>query len=432
MGRFGVVSGVFAMGLVVVATVRPAAGQTGDAALRDRVNQLVERLGADKADVRQAAEEALVKLGARVLPLLPEGAAAVGAERRQRLDRVREALQRAAEAVNLGASRVTLRGKGIRLSEAVQRLQAASGNPITDLREAEGGEASNPSLDLEIVDRPFLEALDVVCRQAGTTPAFFTGDGTVALMPGAPAEKTPIVYTGPFRVAFKQLAVVRDLQTGAATASAQFDVAWEPRLRPMLLKLEADGVAVVDDQKRVVPAEVKDESTEVLLRPENPVAEINLPLKAPDRSARSLESLKVKAAVTVPAGLRSFRFPTLAVDKPVTIKQGEIAVTLAGTEVDEQVWKVEVELEYPGEGPAFESFRQGLFNNRLWLQKADGTRFEHNGGFSNTAAGDGRLGFEYLFVDAPGKPADYGLVYEAPSRVESVPLEFEFKKVDLP
>ena len=37
--------------------------------------------------------------------------------------------------------------------------RAMTGNPITDLREAEGGDASNPSLDLDLVDRPFLEAL---------------------------------------------------------------------------------------------------------------------------------------------------------------------------------------------------------------------------------------------------------------------------------
>ena len=81
---------------------------------------------------------------------------------------------------------------------------------------------------------------------------------------------------------------------------------------------------------------------------------------------------------------------------------------------------------------AFESYRQGLFNNRLWLQKADGSRFEHNGGFSNTSNDGGKLGFEYLFVDAPGKPADYQLVYETPSKVLTIPLEFEFKDVPLP
>ena len=116
----------------------------------------------------------------------------------------------------------------------------------------------------------------------------------------------------------------------------------------------------------------------------------------------------------------------------MTLKQGDVSTTLQNVEIDEQVWKVNVELAYPGDGPAFESYRQGLFNNRIWLQKADGSKFEHNGGFSNTSSDGGKLGFEYLFVDAPGKPADYQLVYETPSKVVTIPLEFEFKDVPLP
>ncbi len=77
----------------------------------------------------------------------------------------------------------------------------------------------------------------------------------------------------------------------------------------------------------------------------------------------------VKADVTIPAGIRVFKFASLD-KKDVTVKQGEVSVTLKETEVDEQVWKVNVELAYPGEGPVFDSYRQGLFNNRLWLQRA--------------------------------------------------------------
>jgi hypothetical protein len=139
----------------------------------------------------------------------------------------------------------------------------------------------------------------------------------------------------------------------------------------------------------------------------------------------------VKADVTIPAGIRVFKFPSLD-KKDVTIKQGDVTVTLKETEVDEQAWKVNVELSYPGEGPAFESYRQGLFNNRLWLQRADGSRFAHNGGLNNTATDGGKLGFEYIFVDAPGKPADYQLIYETPSKVITIPLEFEFKDIPLP
>ena len=151
-----------------------------------------------------------------------------------------------------------------------------------------------------------------------------------------------------------------------------------------------------------------------------PVAEINLNLEAPERDAKKLGSLHVKAEVTIPAGIKTFKFPSLA-QKDVTVKQGDVSLTLEDTEVDEQVWKVNVTLVYPGEGPAFESYRQGLFNNRLWLQRADGSRFEHNGGFSNTGSDGGKLGFEYLFVDAPGKPADYQLVYETPEQGDHDP-----------
>ena len=293
-----------------------------------------------------------------------------------------------------------------RLSEVVQKLQAMSGNPLSDLREAEGAEAGNPSLDLDIENKPFLEALDIVAKKGGFTPSFYTGDGTIGLMPGPMADnatpdvnKSMLVYPGPFRVAFKQFGVVRDLQTDVATASAQFEVGWEPRLRPMLLKLKTDESKIVDDLGKEVEVQVKDEETTVVLRPENPVADVNLTLKAPQRAAKMLKSVKLKADLTIPAGLKTFKFPTIAVKDPVTLKQKDIEVTLESTEVDEQVWKVNVVLAYPGGGEAFESYRQGLFNNRLWLQKADGSWFEHNGGFSNTSADEGKLGFEYLFVD---------------------------------
>ena len=166
-------------------------------------------------------------------------------------------MKEAMDQTNIGATMITLKAKGMRLSEVVQKLQAMSGNPLSDLREAEGADASNPSLDLDIENKPFLEALDIVAKKGGILPSFYTGDGTIGLMPGPMADnatpevnKAMLQYPGPFRVAFKQFGVVRDLQTDVATASAQFEVAWEPRLRPMLA--EAQGRR---DQDRGRPGE---------------------------------------------------------------------------------------------------------------------------------------------------------------------------------
>jgi hypothetical protein len=406
-------------------------GQGADAALRDRVAQLVERLDAPKMETRKKAEDDLVKLGPRILPLLPEPPRSASLEKRERLERVRASLRDAQDETNLGASKVTIQGKGIRLSEVIQKLQTQSGNLLTDIREQMGGEATNPALDLEIADRPFFEALDIIAAKAEITPNFFTGDGSIGLTPGMPPKSQRVQYVGPFRIVLKQIGAVRDLQADTSSANMQFEVDWEPRLRPMLLALAADELSIKDDQGKDVEPQVMNESTNTVLRPDNPAVEVNLNLASPERAAKKLASVKIKASVTVPAALRTFRFPSLA-EKNVTRKMGDISVTLESTEIDEQAWKVNVVLGYPGEGEVFESYRQGLFNNRLWLQRADGSRFEHNGGFSNTSSDQGKLGFEYLFVDAPGKPADYQFVYETPSKVLSIPLEFEFKDVPLP
>ena len=427
--------------LFCLSTPCATAQATADAALKDRVLQLVERLGADKVEARDTATASLIKLGPKALPLLPDPATVTSAERKERLGRVRAALAEKQAEVNTGASTVTITGKGIRLSEALQQLQKQTGNAITDLREQLGTEVTNPALDVNVRDKPFFEALDHIARLAEVTTNFGTGDGSIGIMAGASMAPAPgmaaskakplILYSGPFRIELQQVSLSRDFQAGTALANVKLEAAWEPRLRPMLLKLKADEMKVVDDRKKEVKPQVSDESNEVVLRPENPAAELNINLEAPERDAKKIGSLVVKAEVTIPAGIKTFKFPSLA-QKDVTVKQGDVSLTFEDVEIDEQVWKVNVTLVYPGEGPAFESYRQGLFNNRIWLQRADGSRFEHNGGFNSTGSDGGKLGFEYLFVDAPGKPAEYQLVYETPSKVITIPLEFEFKDVILP
>src|SRR5579864_224999 len=270
--------------LVLPMCVVFAWAQAPDDALKDRVNQLVERLDSPKNDVRDTAEKTLIGLGSKVLPLLPDLTKTTSKERKERIERIRTALAEAEQNANLGASRVTIQAKGIRLSEAIRQLQAKTGNAITDLREQFGTEVTNPSLELDIADKPFFEALDIIAKKADLVPSFFTSDGTIGLMAvpmmregeDKPAENPFLIYSGPFRVVFKQIFVSRDLQADTGTANAQFEVAWEPRLRPMLLALKVDEIKIVDDQGKEVKPAVMQESTELPLRPENPAAEVNL------------------------------------------------------------------------------------------------------------------------------------------------------------
>src|SRR5579885_2292428 len=171
----------------------PARGQAegADAALRDRVTQLVDRLGSDKAEARESAMAALTKLGPKALPLLPDPATLPAGERKERIEKLRAALRKAEEDVNPGASRVTLVGKGIRLSEAIQQLQKQTGNPISDMREQLGADVTNPAFDVEIRDKPFLEALAELSKQAEVGLEFHSGDGSIGIKPAAPEAKVP-------------------------------------------------------------------------------------------------------------------------------------------------------------------------------------------------------------------------------------------------
>ena len=390
-----------------------------DAALRDRVASLVEKLSNGTTAERDQAEAALTKLGSKARDLIPSTFPLdADQDAKKRLQKLRDAASDGSPTI----AKVTIQGTGIRLSDALKQLQSKTGNVISDLREAYGGDASNPTMELDLNDVTFFEALDEISEKAGVSLTSFTGDGSIGIMPygameygASPKSRPPVRYSGPFRISLNRIGSVRDFSATEARTNVQFEVAWEPKLRPMLLSLKADKVRVIDDRGESVTPEIRDESTSTVLRPENPAAELNLNLKAPARVARSLKELTLEATVTVPAGLKRFQFPKLE-----------------QFEVEDNLWKLQVKVTMPAGSPVFETYRQGLFNNRIWLQKPDGTRFEQNGGFSTLGAPEGSLAFEYLFVDAPGKPSDWGLVYETPGKVEEIPFSITFENVDLP
>ena len=99
--------------LCVFPAARGARSQTGgDAALRDRVLQLVERLDTEKVESREAATASLIKLGPNILSLLPDPATVTSTERKDRLVRIRAALTEKAAELNTApaASRLLVRG----------------------------------------------------------------------------------------------------------------------------------------------------------------------------------------------------------------------------------------------------------------------------------------------------------------------------------
>ncbi len=183
MKRIAWVAGVVVAWSLVATAAR---SQTADAALKDRVSQLLERLDATKTETRQSAEDALIKLGPRVLPLLPETEKGLSDDRKQRLRRIRDTLREATDKLNLDASKVTLQAKGMRLRRSFRssRRKPATRFPTSGNQ----GASWQPRLEGYRRQNCFLEALDIVCKQAEITPNYFTGDGSIGLLNGKPLK----------------------------------------------------------------------------------------------------------------------------------------------------------------------------------------------------------------------------------------------------
>ncbi len=107
--------------VMIVAWLGQAATQA-DEAMKLEVRRLVRQLDAAQLAQRDAAEAALLKLGPKVLDLLPAASERTSAEVQQRVGRVRQQLQRAAAEAAVQTAKITLRAEAMPLSEVLRAL----------------------------------------------------------------------------------------------------------------------------------------------------------------------------------------------------------------------------------------------------------------------------------------------------------------------
>src|SRR5262249_53577444 len=146
------------------------------------------------------------------------------------------------------------------------------------------------------------------------------------------------------------------------------EIAWEPRFQPFLIETQPEGLVIQDDKG--VPLAIPEGG-----KGQAPVAKrlavtLDLRIPAPKRSSQRLGLLKGNLKATGPSEMLSFTFDKLAkitkaAEARKETKEG-IAVHLRELQVDDscgdQVWTVGVLLEYPVDGPKFESFQSWLVN----------------------------------------------------------------------
>jgi hypothetical protein len=405
--------------------------------LKAKVNQLVQQLNDPDSEKQAAAAAALLKLGPDILPLLPKADAKLTATQKKHLQTLRSSLREAQALKGMVPSTITLQNNSIPLSEALKELAKQTGIAVMDKRRDQD---ADPRLNLDFNKTTFWEAVDDIATKADLRVYLYDRSGQVALIDG-PHKDTPVTHNGVFRIAVKRQTAVRDLESEAHYWILNLEIAWEPRFQPLFLDTSMDDL-VVQDAKGVSLTNLPSGSGRApVTRPL--VTETQVRVEAPERPTEKISLLKGSFTVVGPSQMLTFTFDNLApIDrrKPEqTLKQTKegVTVNLRELKVEPELWTFGFLLEYPSDGPEFESFESWLVNNKIFLVKKNGKeQFPENGGYEIDEQAGHKATLNYRFIEdntlTLGKPADWKLVYRTPGTIIKVPVKFEFKDLPVP
>lgn len=343
----------------------------------------------------------------------------------------------------LAPKTITLQETNIPLSKALRELANQTGNPVED-RRREKEDIKLSKLDLK--NATFWQALDAIAKVADARISLYERDGKIALVDG-PHQMMSVSHNGLFRVAIKELHLHHFLDSDAHYCDIKLEVAWEPRLQPLFLQIRPDTLTVQDDKGRAIEIPEEGRGPIPVGRPLARTIDVRIP--APQRSAKQLGVFKGQLAVTGPTKMITVTFDKLSkIEKAAEArKETKDGVTVSLRELrsegggGDEIWTVGLLLEYPPEGPKFESFQSWLINNQIYLEKEQAgirQQFPPNLGYETDDQSDTKAIIRYRFGDEPekkltlGKFSDWKLVYRTPGRIVELPVPFEFKDVPLP
>jgi hypothetical protein len=390
--------------------------------LSKKVDELVRQLDADSLLDRNQAEKALIDLGPDIINLLKPGSGEAG----QRIDRIRNTLERQLIETTTQATRVTLAGK-MTVADALAEISKQTGNKFI------GAENRDQELDLELLELPFWEAVDTVLDNAKLTIDDYGGDGLavqiVTRSDFATDRLGQVDYEGIFRISPARISLAKNLENPAFDAfRVTIRVAWEPRLQPISINVPLSELTVKDEIGDEIEP-LRAEGTVGTSINKQPSVEITLPISMPSPEAESI-SISGEITAVVPGRIETFEFVDLKNPRKQKIERGQAVVTFEGLEKNHDLHAAKIRVRFENSANSLESHRGWIYSNEAYLIDATGRRIEAIG-LEMYRQTEQDIGLAYLF-DLQEIPDGLKLVYRSPAAIVSLPVKFEISKLKLP
>lgn len=386
---------------------------------------------------RDAAEKELIAMGEIVLDHLEESKASDSADYRDRVVRVRSALEKIAVAKNTQASSMKVEAGKIPIQDLLKAIKKETGNDVVLGREVLL-ETSNKEIEFESSGQlEFWDVLNHLMDQTGLQIDPYDGEtGQLALSetfarPGEEQVKPEVLadYSGVMRFQITRIDSTKNLLRPNVNSS-RFNVLvrWEPRITPIAIDFPYSSVELVDEFDQKVPAEQQGVYTGIVT-PEIPELEFLVATSLIDRQIEKIKSLKGEVEAVLPGRVETFRFKDVSEMEEDTfqVKAGA-KVTFGGIVKNEDLWGLRLSLGFDEENNALESHQAWVYNNEIYLVGEDGKKYPPIGSETFQQTND-QVGILYYFGDDP-KGMD--LHYRTPAAVVKVKIPFVITEIPLP
>ena len=427
--------------LLAIALFLPGPLRADDEELAKQIETFVAELDADTISERDIAEKNLLLLvdiegvgPEKFLSVLPKPNDNMPPAVRERLSAIRKAVEQRIAGAAVEGSTVTLEAISWPLSDVLEKLEELSGNKILDNRGQNNEDVPNPEVIIKVENEPFWSVIDQVMDQARLSQFSFAGEDALALVDRGEGEGNRFGradYEGPFRFEVTEVTATRGLRNPSAQSlRLQFEIAWEPRLRPIALTQLLDRMDAVTAAGDRLPVGQPGRVFNIEVQQGTCASTINTPFDLPDRSVDKLDTLTGTITALVPGKREKFRFDDLKSKEPIVQTRGGVQVTLERVVKNGPIWEVHMSLALENDKDALASHRGWVFNNLTYLVGDDGQPIDH-AGFETTKQTRSEVGIAYLF-DVEGGIDGLSWVYESPVSIVEQDYKYVLQDIELP
>ena len=392
--------------------------------MREWIGELAIMLDADREAERDRAEGDLMKLGSAALPFLPASTEDDSDELRMRIERIRSTLLDRDEEKISTPSRVTLSGP-MSGRQALESLAEQSGNKLP-LKNLDG---INQKIDIEIKDGLFWETLDELLDKLNMT---IKPDESEGLQFASRSEFMPqrfanAGYSGSFRIEPVAITKTQSLYESEMNAtSIELALSWEPRLNPVFVRYELEGMELKCDNGEVLrpkPNQGMD------FTPSGSHLLSTIEFDRPTRAAREIVEWKGSFFCAIPGKPVAISFKDLENARNNTASNGDLKVTLERTRKNRDLHEVLLGISIQGDKNT-DSIQGWTSMLDAYLEDDRGNRMEH-AGWSTTRLTGRDIGLSFLF-EVEESLEGYRFVFVAPQSIMQQTVEYTLGGIPLP